>query len=69
MLFAKARSIALLVTTTGIVCSGCGGAARVPVSAGMGPDPVLPAPRSSLIPIVQIAPADGWPAGVTPRPA
>jgi glucose/arabinose dehydrogenase len=40
--------------------------ARLPVEAGMGPDPQLPAPRKSLIPTVRIAPAKGWPAGVTP---
>jgi len=38
-------------------------------SAGFGPDPTLPAPDHSLIPIVKIAPAVGWPVGATPKAA
>lgn len=38
----------------------CGGRARVPLSAGIGPAPTLPPPRSSLIPTVEIAPARRW---------
>ncbi len=41
----------------------------LPVSAGFGPDPTLPAPKHTLIPTVKIAPAKGWPAGVTPKAA
>src|SRR5687767_13983839 len=44
----------------------CGGAARLPVEAGMGPQPTLPAPRTSLIPVVKVARAVGWPAGARP---
>ncbi|MDW5377166.1 sorbosone dehydrogenase family protein [Halomonas sp. HP20-15] len=47
----------------------CGDVAQLPVSAGTGPDPALPAPDESLIPTVNIAPAKGWPRGVTPRAA
>jgi glucose/arabinose dehydrogenase len=43
--------------------------ARLPVEAGMGPDPQLPPPRKALIPTVRIAPAKGWPAGVQPTAA
>lgn len=46
------------------LCS-CGGA-HLPVSAGVGPEPALPPPSPSLIPMVYIAPARGWPAGRTP---
>lgn len=52
-----------------LALSGCGMRARLPVSAGMGPDPVLPAPRPTLVPTVNIAPAIGWPRGAMPRPA
>ncbi len=48
---------------------GCGGAARLSVADGTGPDPVLPAPVRSPIPVVDIAPAEGWPEGRTPRAA
>jgi glucose/arabinose dehydrogenase len=60
---------------TGIVMAliaavaGCGGTARLPVEAGMGPDPTLPPPESSLIPVVKVAPAKGWPAGAAPNAA
>jgi glucose/arabinose dehydrogenase len=46
---------------------GCGDAARLPVSAGTGPQPALPPPHPSLIPTVNIAPAIGWPKGLTPQ--
>ncbi len=46
--------------------AGCGQRATLPESAGFGPAPTLPAPDPTLIPTVQIAPARGWPAGVTP---
>jgi glucose/arabinose dehydrogenase len=48
---------------------GCGAAARLPVSAGTGPRPILPPPAPSLIPIIEVAAATGWPAGATPVPA
>ena len=56
--------LALLLALT-----GCADMARLPFSAGVGPDPVLPPPRTSLIPTVDIAPAIGWPEGVQPRGA
>jgi glucose/arabinose dehydrogenase len=43
-----------------IVATACGSSARLPVSAGTGPTPELPAPRTSLIPTVKIANAEGW---------
>ncbi|HET6898688.1 MAG TPA: sorbosone dehydrogenase family protein, partial [Vicinamibacteria bacterium] len=44
----------------------CGATARLPVTAGMGPDPTLPKPDKSLIPLVKVVKAKGWPAGATP---
>ncbi|RJF96343.1 PQQ-dependent sugar dehydrogenase [Noviherbaspirillum saxi] len=41
----------------------------LPVEAGMGPNPTLPAPDRDLVPTVHIAPAKGWPAGAEPTPA
>jgi glucose/arabinose dehydrogenase len=46
--------------------AGCGGSARLPLSAGIGPTPTLPPPERSLIPTVKIADARGWPAGAAP---
>ena len=49
--------------------AGCGDLATLPESAGVGPQPVLPPPRPTLIPTVHIAPAKGWPTGATPMAA
>ena len=49
--------------------SACGGAARLPVTAGMGPNPQLPPPRTSWIPVVKVARAVGWQNGATPNAA
>lgn len=59
--------VIILLLSAGI--TACGGHADLPVSAGTGPDPVLPAPEESLIPIVNIAPAVGWPSGAKPKAA
>jgi glucose/arabinose dehydrogenase len=48
---------------------GCASGPALPEGSGTGPDPQLPAPRHSLIPTVDIAPAKGWPAGTAPTPA
>ena len=52
-----------------VASAGCGGSARLPVEAGMGPHPVLPEPRTSLIPTVNVVTARGWPADATPLAA
>jgi glucose/arabinose dehydrogenase len=39
----------------------------LPVEAGMGPKPQLPAPEKNLVPTVNIAPAKGWPSGAKPN--
>lgn len=49
-----------------LVLAGCGVRARLPVDAGMGPDPALPPPNPALIPTVDIAPAAGWARGGKP---
>ncbi|MEO6696459.1 MAG: sorbosone dehydrogenase family protein, partial [Gammaproteobacteria bacterium] len=49
--------------------AACGEVATLPVSAGTGPQPALPPPKQTLIPTVNIAPAQGWPSGATPLAA
>jgi len=49
--------------------AACGEMATLPVDAGIGPQPTLPAPRPTLFPTVNIAPAEGWPAGAVPQAA
>ncbi|MBO1074915.1 PQQ-dependent sugar dehydrogenase [Roseomonas marmotae] len=57
-------AIALLAALT-----ACGEEAQLPPEAGYGPNPELPAPRATMIPTVNIAPAKGWPEGAMPSPA
>jgi glucose/arabinose dehydrogenase len=46
--------------------AACEGAARFPVSAGIGPVPALPPPDRGLFPAIEIAEAKGWPSGAKP---
>ncbi len=52
-----------------LASASCAGTAELPISAGTGPSPVLPAPEHSLIPMVHIAKAAHWPEGGKPVPA
>ncbi len=52
-----------------LALAACGEVARLPLAAGTGPQPELPAPRQTLIPTLNIAPATGWPAETVPIPA
>ncbi|MGZ5034591.1 MAG: PQQ-dependent sugar dehydrogenase [Usitatibacter sp.] len=49
--------------------AGCVETSRLPPAADMGPDPVLPPPAKTLLPTVNVAPADGWPSGTQPAAA
>ena len=50
-----------------VICvTGCGTSARLPVAAGIGPNPQLPPPSTSLIPMVKVATAKGWAADAKP---
>jgi glucose/arabinose dehydrogenase len=65
----KPVAFALLLGVALLGVAGCGEVATLPAEAGFGPQPTLPAPNSTLLPTVKIAPATGWPAGVMPTPA
>ena len=60
---------ATLAAAASLALAACSEVATLPISAGTGPQPTLPAPKSSLIPTVNIAPAKGWPQGATPQAA
>ena len=49
--------------------AGCGDIATLSVAQGTGPRPELPAPRTTLLPTVNIAPATGWPPDTVPQAA
>ena len=59
--------IGLAISAAGL--AGCGGTARLPLEAGMGPHPHIPQPEKSLLPTIDVAPAKGWPQGAKPVPA
>jgi len=57
----------LVVAAT--LLSGCGATARLPVAAGTGAAPILPPPKESLFPTVNVVTAKGWPAEAKPAAA
>ena len=58
-----------LLAASLLVASGCASAARLPVSAGTGPNPTLPPPDTALIPLVHVVEARGWLADQKPAAA
>jgi glucose/arabinose dehydrogenase len=65
----KAIIFSLLLGSLILNLLACGEKATLPMEAGIGPRPTLPAPNPTLIPTVNIAPAKGWPTGVKPTAA
>ncbi len=65
----KILALLLLVAGTLIAIGSCASNADLPVSAGTGPEPVLPEPKKSLVPLVHIARTTTWPEGKTPDAA
>jgi glucose/arabinose dehydrogenase len=55
-----------ILSFVAIAAAGCGGTARLPLEAGIGANPQLPPPEKSLLPVLNIAPAKGWPPGGKP---
>ena len=60
------RGSAIGVGVLFALLSACSDLAKLPVEAGYGSAPTLPAPSQSLIPTVNIAPAKGWNVGDKP---
>lgn len=61
--------ISLLTGLAFVALAGCGDTAKHSVEEGMGPDPVLPAPQSTLLPTVNIAKAKPWTGDEAPKAA
>ena len=59
----------LLAVAALMALSACADKATLPPEASTGPAPTIPAPTQRLIPTVNIAPAKGWPPGLTPTAA
>ena len=56
----------LSASVCAVLLAACGESATLPVIKGQGPDPLLPPPNKTLIPTVNIAPAEGWSPGQMP---
>ena len=69
MSIALRSSIRGVLAVSVLALAGCGGTARLPLEAGMGPNPQIPPPEKSLLPTIYVAPAKGWPPGGKPVPA
>src|SRR6478609_8878718 len=59
----------LIIGSISFLLSACGDGAKLPDHAGIGPNPTIPPPNTTLIPTVNIAAAKGWPEGTQPTPA
>ena len=60
---------ATLIGVAILALTACGEIATLPVSSGTGSNPTLPSPHKTLMPTVNIAPAQGWSSGATPKSA
>ena len=58
------RRTTLLLAASAAVA--CGSPARLPIEAGIGPNPQLPPPSTSLIPVINVVTAKGWKNGAKP---
>jgi glucose/arabinose dehydrogenase len=63
------RARALVAGATVMALGACGDAARLTVEEGSGPQPMLPAPRASRVPTVNVAKAVGWSGDAAPTAA
>ena len=66
---AMRAQLGITMLLVGLTLGGCGETAKLPLDAGIGPDPSLPPPEETIVPTLKIAPARGWPDGVKPTPA
>lgn len=61
--------LSALSTVMILAFTGCTVSSKTPATDSYGSQPSLPEPKSRLFPVVNIAPAKGWPEGVMPTPA
>src|SRR5438552_2303669 len=59
----------LILAPAALALSACGAGPALPPQQGYGPNPVLPAAKKQLLPVMKIAPAVGWAEGQTPEAA
>jgi glucose/arabinose dehydrogenase len=63
------RACLVWVSVMTLIAAGCGERASLSVTDGTGPQPVLPAPHTTLIPTIRFARAIGWTDGAVPKVA
>jgi glucose/arabinose dehydrogenase len=68
-MFRGTKLFPLSLILAALALTGCASSARLPVSAGTGPNPEIPPPNKALIPTVNVVTAKGWPAGAKPAAA
>src|SRR6185369_5715385 len=57
----------LAIVTCLFAATACAEPSQLTPAQTVGPDPVLPAPSSTPIPTMHVAPAKGWPTGTKPK--
>ena len=62
-------ALSVVAVATGFIAMAADDSKPGSAPVGYGTNPVLPEPKTSLIPTVNIAPAKGWPAGTVPTAA
>lgn len=62
----RAHRILPCVAVVGLFLGGCDRQSSLPEEAGYGPNPELPEPDPSVIPVINTATAVGWPEGGKP---
>ncbi|HET9160784.1 MAG TPA: sorbosone dehydrogenase family protein, partial [Caulobacteraceae bacterium] len=56
-----------LLASLSLALSACGGGPALPTEATYGPNPQLGARQQGLLPVLKVAPAQGWPANAQPQ--
>jgi glucose/arabinose dehydrogenase len=62
----RRKFLSVYLTGIAAVAAACGSPARLPVSAETGVHPVIPRPKESVIPVINVVTAKGWPNDATP---
>lgn len=63
---AAQRIAAITAASAALLVAACAHSAKLPVSAGMGPNPQIPEPDKALIPTISVREAHAWGAGEKP---
>ncbi len=62
----RRRACVVASSAACLLIAACGKTSPLPITAGMGATPTLPAPSQALIPTINVAKAVRWPTGRTP---